>query len=68
MPEILLVSVMGDGIIRTDLSVDEVKSGSSNSFVRVSIDRCTTCGSKLGRRYPGGTLQCRKCGKILYEG
>lgn len=68
MPEILLVSVMGDGIIRTDLSVDEVKSGFSNSFVGVSIDQCTTCGSRYGRRYSSGTLQCRKCGKILYEG
>ena len=67
MVDTLLVGVMGDGPISTGASIEEVQvNRDSNYWWYVDIV-CHQCGSKHGRRFKTGAIQCSECHKIIRE-
>ena len=67
MGDTLLVGVMGDGPISTGLSIDEVQVDRDSKYWWYVNVTCHQCGSKVGRRFKTGAIQCSECHKIIRE-
>ena len=63
----LLVGVMGGGPISIGLSIDEIQVDRDSKYWWYVDVTCHQCGSKVGRRFKTGAIQCSKCHKVLRE-